>query len=246
MTNHTMRRFFTNQPLAPDTQVQLCEQSYHHWVRVLRAKVGQNAILFNGKGGEYQAKLIEITKKSATVQLNRHNPINRDNAYHVTIAIVMSKGDRMDYVLQKSTEMGASQFQLLTSDNCEVKLKGERLEKKLKNWQGVVISACEQSGLNIIPSISPPIPVAEFITQNELGLKRVLAPTKSGELNMPFTATSSEKITLLIGAEGGLSHEEVNEARLCGFEPWCLGERILRTETAPVAALSMLHSWYIR
>lgn len=242
-----MRRFFTNQTLAENTQVQLCDQSYHHWVRVLRGKVGNKAILFNGHGGEYQAELIEISKKHATVQVNAFNTINRDNPYQATVAIVMSKGDRMDYALQKSTELGAHAIQLLTSENCEVKLTSERLEKKLKNWRGVITSACEQCGLNIVPTLQAPMSVTDFLKQSEHQLKLVLAPTSNGYMNIPFSPSESkaqpypQNMCLLIGAEGGLTEDEVNLAIQHDFVPWCLGERILRTETAPVVALSMLH-----
>lgn len=246
-----MRRFFTDQPLTENTEITLCDQSYHHWVRVLRAKVGDTAVLFHGKGGEYEAELTGITKKSATVNVGSFNPINRDNPYHATVAIVMSKGDRIDYALQKSTELGVHDIQLLTSEHCDVKLAGERLEKKLKNWRGVITSACEQCGLNIVPVLHAPMPISDFVAQANHDLKLVLAPTENGQANMPLAASATsiqakppQRICLLIGAEGGLTATEIEHATAKGFMPWCLGERILRTETAPVVALSYVFMCY--
>lgn len=235
-----MRRFFTEQPLTVDSDIQLCDQSFHHWIRVLRAKAGDKATLFNGGGGEYRVQLTDITKKHATVYVDSYHPVNRDNPFKVTLAIVMSKGDRMDYALQKATELGVHDIQLLTSDHCEVKLTGERLHKKLKNWQGIITSACEQCGLNIPPKIHSPISIAKFTESANHELKLVLAPTESGQANMPFTTPLPEHICIVIGAEGGLTTDEIDLATQHRFMPWCLGERILRTETAPVSAISML------
>lgn len=235
-----MRRFFTQQALAENTQISLCEQSYHHWVRVLRAKVGEKAVLFNGAGGEYIAEIISISKKTAQVALLSFSPINRENAFKTTLAIVLSKGDRMDYALQKSTELGVHDIQLLTSQHCEVKLTGERLQKKLKNWQGVITAACEQCGLNLVPQLHAPMPISHFISTTNHACKVVLAPTAAGKANMPFQQGIPQEICLLIGAEGGLTDDEIAQAQQHGFVAWCLGERILRTETAPVAALASI------
>lgn len=241
-----MRRFFTQQTLQENTEIQLCEQSFQHWVKVLRAKVGDQVVLFNGSGGEYHATLSSLDKKNATVSIGAFNPINRCNSFDTTLALVMSKGDRMDYALQKATEMGVTTIQLLTSDRCEVKLTNERLEKKLKSWQGIIVSACEQSGLNIIPLLNAPIPLKKYLNsddENHLTKhKLVLAPSDNTNVHIPFDQkdTEHQHFCLLIGAEGGLTQEEVLLANHMGFASWCLGERVMRTETAPIAAIAQL------
>lgn len=241
-----MRRFYTDQPLQLHSHVTLCDKSYHHWVRVLRAKTGDQAVLFNGNGGEYHATLTSISKKSAQATLTAFSPENRNNPYDVTIALVMSKGDRMDYALQKSTELGVRHIQLLTSENCEVKLSDERLEKKLRNWQGVILSACEQSGLNLPPTLLPPIPLATFTKEANHTHKLVVAPTDSGDPNLPFDHEKFENMCCVIGPEGGLSSSEITQAQTHGFSNWCLGKRILRTETAPVVVMSMIQLYWFQ
>ena len=139
-----MSRFYADIPLAIDTNVELPEMVFHHWTRVLRAKVGDQATLFNGVGGEYEVELTEINKKDAQARVLSFNPIDRTEPYFVTLGQVMSKGDRMDYAIQKSTEMGVGEIQLLTSERCEMRLKYDRDQKKIDHWQQVAIAACEQ------------------------------------------------------------------------------------------------------
>lgn len=236
-----MSRFFIESPLSTTLigqSIALPDGVYHHWCKVLRAKVGDTAVLFDGTGGEYTAELISIDKKSAQAKLHAHNPINRSPPFAVSIGLVMSRGDRMDYAIQKACEMGVHQIQLLTSERCQAHLKYERDFKKIEHWQGVAIAACEQCGLNIIPSIAPPVPLESWVADCADALKLVLA-LSDGKPAFPNPLPSS--ITLLIGAEGGLSPAEISFATEHGFVPWTIGERVLRTETAPVVALTALH-----
>ena len=234
-----MTRFFADIPLAVNEQVCLPESTFHHWVRVLRAQVGAEAILFNGKGGEYEVTLHDIQKKSATVQVNSFNPDNRTPIYQVTLGQVMSKGDRMDYAIQKATELGVSSIQLLVSERCEMRLKYERDQKKIEHWQQVAIAACEQCGMNIVPQILQPLSLEEWLAQTSTidATKLVLAPAKQ---NITFASPFPSAFYLLIGPEGGLSEAEIQLSNQQGFKSWTLGKRILRTETAPVVALSAL------
>ena len=203
-----MPRFFMEAELNVDHTVELTETVFHHWVKVLRAQVGDQATLFNGQGGEYEVTLSDVAKKSASVQVTAFNPTNRTPTFKTLLGQVMSKGDRMDYVIQKAVELGVSEIQLLTSERCEMRLKYDRDQKKIDHWQGIAIAACEQCGMNIVPTIHPPV---------------------------------SLDIALLIGPEGGLSEAEIITANEHGFISWCIGERVLRTETAPVVALSILN-----
>jgi len=233
-----MPRFYIEADLAVDTQIELTETVFHHWCKVLRAQVGDQATLFNGQGGEYRVELTEVAKKSATVQVLTFNPANRTPAIRTLLGQVMSKGDRMDYAIQKAVELGVSEIQLLTSERCEMRLKYDRDQKKLDHWQGIAIAACEQCGMNIVPKILAPLSLEKWLASELPTTKLVLAPNKDETDSL---TQASQNIALLIGPEGGLSEAEIQAANEVGFMNWCIGERVLRTETAPVVALSILN-----
>lgn len=233
-----MPRFYIETDLAVDTTVELTETVFHHWVKVLRAQNGEKAILFNGQGGEYEVELVDVAKKAASVKVTQFNPANRTPKFQALLGQVMSKGDRMDYAIQKAVELGVSEIQLLTSDRCEMRLKYDRDQKKIDHWQGIAIAACEQCGLNIVPKILAPISLEKWLETDLPTTKLVLAPNKD-EIDVLTNATPD--IALLIGPEGGLSEEEISASNQNGFINWCIGERVLRTETAPVVALSILN-----
>ena len=233
-----MPRFYIETELNVNTDVELTDTVFHHWVKVLRAQTSETATLFNGQGGEYEVELIETQKKSARVHVNSFNPNNRTPAFKALLGQVMSKGDRMDYAIQKAVELGVDTIQLLTSERCEMRLKYDRDQKKLDHWQGIAIAACEQCGMNLVPKILPPLPLTEWFKLNLPTTKLVLAPNKD---NLNNLNNITADIALLIGPEGGLSETEIDQANLAGFTNWCIGERILRTETAHVVALSILN-----
>ncbi|UAY36830.1 16S rRNA (uracil(1498)-N(3))-methyltransferase [Moraxella osloensis] len=274
-----MRRFFYNQPnlLQVGSTVPLTEEIFHHWCKVLRASIGEQALFFDGQGGEYTVTLTDVTKKQALVTINDFNPINRALPFTVNIALVMSRGERMDYAIQKSTELGVSSIQLLTSQHGEVRLKADQADKKLAHWQQIAVSACEQCGLNIVPTLLAPkafsdwidepagVPTSADVTKLILAVppddSGVVTPCNQIEGNdiehndieplTPYTnpipritnqfrQCSLAQFWLLIGAEGGFSEQEITQAIERGFMPWQIGERVLRTETAPVVALSSL------
>ncbi|MEN8992086.1 MULTISPECIES: 16S rRNA (uracil(1498)-N(3))-methyltransferase [unclassified Acinetobacter] len=237
-----MPRFYIEADLTVDTTVELTETVFHHWVKVLRAQVGETATLFNGQGGEYHVELVEIAKKSAAVQVLQFNPSNRTPHFTALLGQVMSKGDRMDYAIQKAVELGVSEIQLLTSERCEMRLKYDRDQKKLDHWQGIAIAACEQCGLNIVPKVLPPLSLEKWLESDLPTTKLVLAPNKD---EIDVLADADPHFALLIGPEGGLSEAEISAANEKGFVNWCIGERVLRTETAPVVALSILNYKFI-
>lgn len=233
-----MPRFFIEADLNVETTAELTETVFHHWVKVLRAQVGETATLFNGQGGEYEVELTEVAKKSASVFVKSFNSDNRTPKFTALLGQVMSKGDRMDYAIQKAVELGVSEIQLLTSERCEMRLKYDRDQKKLDHWQGIAIAACEQCGLNIVPKILAPLSLEKWLDTQLPTTKLVLAPNKD-EVNVLQNA--SKDIALLIGPEGGLSEAEIALSNSKGFINWCIGERVLRTETAPIVALSILN-----
>ncbi|WP_334456337.1 16S rRNA (uracil(1498)-N(3))-methyltransferase [Acinetobacter nosocomialis] len=234
-----MNRFFIEIELTVGSTIQLTESVFHHWVRVLRAQIQEQATLFNGQGGEYLATLTEINKKNAFITIESFNPTNRNAPFKAILGQVMSKGDRMDYAIQKATELGVSKIQLLTSERCEMRLKYDRDQKKLDHWQAVAIAACEQCGLNLVPEVLAPISLNEWLSSSELpASKFVLAPEKEQK---DVLSGIQPDLALLIGPEGGLSENEITQANQAGFMNWCIGDRVLRTETAPVVALSILN-----
>ena len=233
-----MNRFYIETELNTGNTIELTESVFHHWVRVLRAKVQEKAIFFNGKGGEYRVTLTEINKKNAFVSVDHFFFFYRTAPFKVILGQVMSKGDRMDYAIQKATELGVTTIQLLTSDRCEMRLKYDRDQKKLDHWQSVAVAACEQCGMNIVPKVLAPISIEEWI-QTDLPISRfVMAPNKD-QKNVLLDA--QPELALLIGPEGGLSESEIELSNQHGFVNWCIGDRVLRTETAPVVALSILN-----
>ncbi|MCU4378455.1 16S rRNA (uracil(1498)-N(3))-methyltransferase [Acinetobacter haemolyticus] len=233
-----MNRFYIETELNTGNTIELTESVFHHWVRVLRAKEQEQAIFFNGKGGEYLVTLTEINKKNALVSIDQFNKLDRTAPFNVVLGQVMSKGDRMDYAIQKATELGVTTIQLLTSDRCEMRLKYDRDQKKLDHWRSVAIAACEQCGMNRVPEILAPISLNDWV-KSELPTSRfVLAPNKD-QTNILLNSTPD--IALLIGPEGGLSETEIERANQYQFKNWCIGDRVLRTETAPVVALSILN-----
>ena len=233
-----MPRFYIETDLAVNTTVELTETVFHHWVKVLRAKLGETATLFNGQGGEYYVTLSEIDKKSAQVFVDGFSANNRTPAKSTLLGQVMSKGDRMDYAIQKAVELGVTAIQLLTSERCEMRLKYDRDQKKIDHWQGIAVAACEQCGLNIVPKILAPLSLQDWLKTDLPTTKLVLAPEK--EQNNVLENTSTD-FALLIGPEGGLSEAEIEQANQVGFKNWCIGDRILRTEAAPIVALTLIN-----
>lgn len=224
------------------TELVLSRETSHYLSRVLRLPVDANIIAFDGRGGEYSAKILQIEKHRSTIALERFSPDNRDSPLSVHLAIAISRGERMDFVVQKATELGVSSITPLFSERCEVKLKADRQDKKLHHWRKVAISACEQCGRNLLPIINPPATLADWITQSDQELKLVLHLAEGQ--NVVDNADAPQSIALLIGPEGGLSEDEVTRAQNKGFKSMQLGPRVLRTETAPIAALSILqYQW---
>jgi 16S rRNA (uracil1498-N3)-methyltransferase len=233
-------RFHAALPLVAHSEITLPDEVTHHLVRVLRSEVGTRFFLFNGEGGMHEAELTEAGKKNAKARLLDFHADDRQSPLHTHLGQVMSKGDRMDYAIQKATELGVTEIMPLSSERCELRLRGEeRADKKLEHWRRVAISACEQCGRNRLPVIHEPQPLESWLAASASELRLVLAPTAAQGL--PGN-TRAQSVSLLVGPEGGLSAAEITTAEKAGFLPWQLGPRVLRTETAPVAALAVLQS----
>ncbi|MFV8783426.1 16S rRNA (uracil(1498)-N(3))-methyltransferase [Microbulbifer sp. SA54] len=234
-------RIFSAESLAGKSEVQLDEAASRHLVKVLRLGPGRPLILFDGEGGEYSAELLEAGKK-ARVSIGDFSADDRQSPLAITLAIGVSRGDRFDWVIQKATELGVQDIQPLFTERCEVKLSGERLQKKLGQWQQIAISACEQSARNRVPQILEPLKLPQFLdSAGRDSMNLVLHHRTEVTLQqLEDRCGRPQAALLLVGPEGGLSAEEIELALSCGFHPLRLGPRVLRTETAPVAALSVL------
>lgn len=240
MYNVRIPRIFSPQPLQCGEQVQLEEQASNHISRVLRMREGRALTIFNGKGGEYQATITTVNKKSVSIQLTDFNADDHQSPLNTELAIAISKGDRMEWVIQKATELGIHKITPLQSENSQVKLNAERMQKKQKQWQQIAISACEQCGRNQIPEVTAITPINDWLQQCNADKKWVLHHRSTEVLSGKKPAS----VALLIGPEGGLSGTEIEQAITHNFKALTLGPRVLRTETAPLAALSILqYQW---
>jgi len=236
-------RIYQPIPLATQETILLDENGSRHIGKVLRMLPGDTLRIFNGQGGEYHAVIAKVDKKRVSVTLNEFASDDKCSPLKIHLAQVMSRGDRMDYAIQKAVELGVNTITPLTSARCEVKLNPQRLEKRLQQWQQQVISACEQCGLNIVPEIKPCVSLSDFCSNAEEDKKIMLHPGETHAKNY-LAQPSPENVCVIVGPEGGLNDIEINIAREHGFECLALGPRIFRTETAPVAMLTLLqHYW---
>jgi 16S rRNA (uracil1498-N3)-methyltransferase len=232
-------RVFTDQALAAGARIALEAGPSHHLLRVLRLKAGTEVHVFNGRGGCHRARLAGSDGARALVEVGAIDRADRESPLAVTLAIGISRGERMDWIVQKSVELGVTAIQPLTTQRTEVRLKGERSARKLTHWRQIAIAACEQCGRNRIPEIQAAKPFqAVFDTPAQAAeLRLVLAPGAGQSL--AGLADAPQSLSLLIGPEGGLAAEEIAAAKAAGFLAVGLGPRVLRTETAPLAALAI-------
>jgi len=238
-----LRRFYCEQPLHLGGELLLNERNHHYLLHVLRIKSGQTIQLFDGSGNEFVASVIETGRKLIRVKVESvvDSLAKNESVLNTTLAIAVSKGERMDWVVHKATEEGVGQVQPLITRRVDVKLNKERSEKKQQHWQGIAIGACEQSGRRIVPVIHKPSELNSYLQQSNDSLKLVL---RSGGSSLSAIKanllTAPTSISLLIGPEGGLDDHEISAAEKSGYLATGFGPRILRTETAPIVALSLL------
>jgi 16S rRNA (uracil1498-N3)-methyltransferase len=231
-------RIFVEQPLQAGSEVLLPADAAHHLGVVLRAKAGQPVILFNNTGVEARAVILQVDRKRVVVRIDDVAIVENASPLSIHLAVGVSRGERMDFVLQKSTELGVTAITPLFCERTEVKLSGERLQKKLDQWQKIIVGACEQSARTRLPSLYPANSLQNCLAADESELRFVLHHRSEYSLDQHVKKPAS--VLLLIGPEGGLSDSEIDVAQQGGCVPWTLGPRVLRTETAPLAALSVL------
>ncbi len=232
-------RIFTEQALAAGAELALESGPSQHLARVLRMGQGDELCLFDGSGAEYQARIVAADKRRVTVAVLESGPGLAESALRIHLGIGISRGERMDWVVQKATELGVAAISPLYTERTEVRLRGEREERKRLHWLQVAVSACEQCGRSVLPAVHEPSTLAQWLQDADGERRFVLhhrATTVPGKNRMPTS------ISLLVGPEGGLSEAEISAAEAAGFESLALGPRVLRTETAPLAALAILQA----
>lgn len=232
-------RIYQATPLAVGEHLTLDKNAGHHLTRVLRMQDNESVILFNGQGGEYSA-VLKIHGKDVVATIESFIDRNTESSLNITLLQGISKGERMDIVIQKAVELGVKKIIPVFCQRTVVNIKGERSEKKHQHWQGIVINACEQSGRTHVPELTEAIKLGEAFNQSLPGLKLTLSPTATHSFHQ--IKPESTEITLLIGPEGGLDEREVALAETCGFQSVRMGPRILRTETAALAAITALQT----
>ena len=233
-------RVYYPNPIPLEQEFELTEDAGHHIATVLRIKPNRPIVLFNGDGNEYSAQVISVQRKKVTVEADACLSLAKESPLHLHLGQGVSKGDRMDIVLQKSVELGVTEITPVITERCTVKLDESRWEKKIQQWQKIIIGACEQSGRNIIPVLNAPVNLSQWLSSSTNTTRLVLAP--GAEQSLSRQPYNTQGFRLLIGPEGGLSDTEIHQANENGYQSVSLGPRILRTETAAITSLSILQA----
>jgi 16S rRNA (uracil1498-N3)-methyltransferase len=211
----------------------------NHVARVLRLRVGEALTLFNGRGGEYAATIEEIRRDTVLVSVLEQRELERESPFQITLAQGISRGERMDWVVQKATELGVARIAPLFTEHSVVQLDERQAAKKVQHWRSIAIGACEQSGRNRVPEIATPVGLFELLEGHTAGGTALLL-SPGAALRIADIAQAGTGATVLIGPEGGLAAAEQEAARKSGFTAVRMGPRVLRTETAAVCALTLL------
>jgi len=236
-----MPRFHVPQALAAGQQLELPADVAHH-INVVRMAPGDTLTLFNGDGGEYTAVLTEVQKKKAWAEVKVFDPREAELPFAVTLAQALPEGTKMDWIIEKAIELGVAGIQPLAARRCVVRLSAERAEKKLEHWNGIVVSASEQCGRNRLAAVAAPLEFRDWISQQDLHKRVILTPRATESLADWARHQPAQALSIMVGPEGGFSDEEEAEALRRGALPLSIGPRVLRTETAALAAVTVLNA----
>jgi 16S rRNA (uracil1498-N3)-methyltransferase len=239
MSMKEVRIYQSGEYLSGQT-VELSAEAGQHVAVVLRMQVGDSLLLFNGANYEFQSTITFVKKKQVLVVINQIQELSRESPLAIHLGQAISKGDRMEWVMQKSVELGVASITPLITERCVVKLDKDRMLRKVHQWQAIVIAACEQCGRNTIPLVNAPLPLERFVQSTQAQLKLILHP--QGTKNWRDYVEGQSEMALVVGPEGGFSDAEVTSAFNHDFLPLSLGPRVLRTETAAISALSVLQA----
>lgn len=237
-------RIYYSGALAEGKTVTLDDFANHHIANVLRLKAGDEIILFNGQGGEYPSSIINVKSSKVTVKINAFRDPKTDSPLNIHLGQGISRGERMDFAIQKSVELGVKKITPLFTERCNIKLSDDRLEKRLHHWARIAIHACQQSGRCLLPKIEKPQTLKAWLNDQK-GLNLICHPENEMLKTYQFSSKKIvDPINLLIGPEGGLTDKEVRLSKEKEFQSFNLGPRILRTETAPIVALTLLQYYW--
>lgn len=234
-----MPRFYLPQQIQPQSQIDLPDNIVRH-IQVLRMQPGDALTLFNGEGGEYQAELSELGKRRAQCRITAFSDTDRESPLAIRLIQAVSSGERMDFTIQKSVELGVAEIRPIISERCVVRLSGERADKRVARWQEIAVAACEQSGRNTVPRILPILSLRDYLAQIPRDELHLLMSLNRAQTLAQIPCPS--KLNLMIGPEGGWSAAEEEQAFAAGFQSLTLGKRVLRTETASLAALAAMQA----
>jgi 16S rRNA (uracil1498-N3)-methyltransferase len=234
-----MPRFYCPQPLASGATVDLPESVAHH-LHVVRMQPGAALTLFDGRGGQYAASLLEIGKKRASATVLAHEPVEVELPWAVTLAQGLPEGAKMDWIIEKAVELGVAAVRPLAAQRSVVRLSGERAEKRHAHWQGVIVAASEQCGRNRLAQLEPVADFGRWLSSAPAAPRIMLSPRATGSLAGWAQANAPQALTLMVGPEGGFTREEEDAALAAGALALSIGPRVLRTETAALAAMAML------
>ena len=232
-------RIYTPSELAENTHVELEKSTSAHLQKVLRMKKGETLVAFNGDGDDYFSKIMSVGK-TLTICVEERRENKCESPLHITLVQGISRGDRMDFAIQKSVELGVSAIQPLITEKSSVRINADRVDKKVRHWQSVVNSACEQSGRSIVPAVNTPVTLSDWLLKSTDPFL-LLAPGASKSIAALDKLAS---FTVAVGPESGFSETEVNAMTSAGATLVSLGPRVLRTETAAAAAISALQTLY--
>lgn len=237
-------RIYTEQTLRPGQTVLLPEQAGEHVARVLRLEPGHPLILFNGDGRECDARLATLARRAVTAEITALRDVDRESPLQLTLAQGIARGEKMDWILQKATELGACRFVPLVTERTEVRLDEDRAERRHAHWMSVIAGACEQCGRNRLPLLEPPQRLDRWLASlgDTAALRLALLP--EGDTHLQQLPQMENGATLAAGPEGGFSEHDIALLGQAGFRSLRLGPRVLRTETAGVAALAALQALY--
>ena len=234
-------RLHVEAPLPIGTRVALPEAAAGHLLRVLRAQVGDACVLFNGDGHDYDARIVAAGKREAEVDILAARAIGNESPLRIVLLQALARGDKMDWILQKATELGVVAIVPVTSERSEIRLDGERADKRIAHWRSVVVSACEQSGRATVPAVAAPASLAQAMAGLPASARRLLLDPQASQ-GMRKLDLAAGGLVLAIGPEGGWSARDLATLRGNGFEGLRLGPRVLRTETAGIAAIAALQA----
>jgi 16S rRNA (uracil1498-N3)-methyltransferase len=239
-----LTRVYVDAPVTAGKRLVVAGSAANHIARVLRLRSGDSLTVFDGSGGEFGARVEEFRKEAVVVSVEEHRTLDRESPLSLTLAQGVSRGERMDWIIQKATELGASRIVPVFTKRSVVRLDDKQAQRKLQHWRAIAVSACEQCGRNRLPDLVTPVDFFDVLpaTFSPAETRLLLSPT--GDLRIDDLKDVGNGITVLIGPEGGLEDVEHEAAIAAGFKAVRMGPRVLRTETAAIAALTIIQRYF--